>query len=538
MTRHPMIRWVSSLLALGVAVAAGATSAIPAPVPGTPRRALRTFVDAARSGDFATASRVLDLSALPERQRAEGGPRLARQLSLVLDQELWLEWERISDDPAGDPSDGPDADVVGALPLHAGRVPVRLVRGDGGWRIGPGVVAAIPSLYAAHGPGWIGERMPPVLMEARFLEIEAWQWIGLAGALAVALFAALALGALARRFVLRLAHRTSFRWDDLLVDAASGPARLLLGTSTFAVAVRALHLAVPAQHGVDQLLRIAAVVLFCWALLRMIGFGAALLVGRTSEPGADGAARARLTQIMVLRRIVGVVVVVVGGALVLLQFDALRAVRTSVLASAGVAGIVVGLAAQRTIATLLAGLQISLTQPVRVGDVVVIEGEWGTIEEITLTYAVVKIWDLRRLVVPITRILDAPFQNWTRAGSEILGTVLVRADYRVPVDTVRQELDRFVATRPEWDGKVAGLQVTDASDRAIELRALVSSADASSNWGLRCAVREHLLSFLQRLDDGRYLPRTRIETPPQARNVVAATAGLARPARQPDPGAR
>ncbi len=520
------IRRLSALLLLGVAFTARGAPGVADAVLSSPRQALRTFVDAARAGDFASASGVLELGAVPEAHRGVEGVRLARELAFVLDQELWLDWDRISDDPAGDASDGPDADVVGAVPLGRSRVPVRLVRTNGAWRVGPGLVAAIPSLYAAHGPGWIGDRVPPLLMEVRFLEIQAWQWVGLAVALALALFAALAIGAIARRLMLRVARRTSFRWDDLLVNAASGPARLLLATSTFAVAVRALHLAVPAQQGMDQLLRIAVVFLFCWAVLRAVTFGAALFVDRISGGSADGAARARLTQILVLKRIIGVVVVVLGGALVLLQFDALRAVGTSVLASAGVAGIVVGLAAQRTIATLLAGLQISITQPVRVGDVVVIEGEWGTIEEITLTYVVVKIWDLRRLVVPITRILDAPLQNWTRAGSDILGTVLVRADYRLPVGVVRRELERFVATRTEWDGKVAGLQATDASDRSIELRALVSSADASRNWDLRCAVREHLLTFIQRLDDGRYLPRTRIESPLQLRNVASGTEAL------------
>jgi hypothetical protein len=163
-------------------------------------------------------------------------------------------------------------------------VPVRLVRVDGAWRLGPGLVAAIPSLYAEYGPGWIGDRLPLVLIEHQFLEIQAWQWIGLAIALFVALFVAVVLGALARRIALRLTKRTSFDWDDLLVDTAAGPARLLLGTSTFAVAVRTLHLAVPAQEAVDQLLGIGAIVLFSWAGLRALRFGADLFVERAAEP--------------------------------------------------------------------------------------------------------------------------------------------------------------------------------------------------------------------------------------------------------------
>lgn len=516
-----MIHCMSKYIAVVALIAA-------APPPGaggldlaTPRRALRAFVDSARAGDFAGAARVLDLTAIPEERRAAEGARLARELKFVLDQELWLDWDRISDDPAGDPTGVPGAEVVGSLPLGNAHVPVRLVRTDGTWRLGPGLVAAIPALYAAHGPGWIGERLPPVLIELELLDVQAWQWLGLAVALVLALFVGVVLGALARRIALRLARRTRFAWDDLLVDAATGPARLMLATATFAAVAQALHLALPAQHGVDVALRIAAIVLFSWAGLRALRFGAALVVERTSATSADGAARSRLTQIMVLKRIAGFVVVVVGGSLILLQFEALRAVGTSLLASAGVAGIVVGLAAQRSIATLLAGLQISLTQPLRVGDVVVLEGEWGTIEEVTLTYVVVKVWDLRRLIVPITKILDAPFQNWTRSGSDILGSVFLYVDYGAPVDVVRRELERFVASRAEWDGKVVGLQVTNATDRSIELRALVSSADASRNWDLRCAVREHLLGFVQGLDGGTGLPRVRIEPPVRSPRSLA-----------------
>jgi small-conductance mechanosensitive channel len=215
---------------------------------------------------------------------------------------------------------------------------------------------------------------------------------------------------------------------------------------------------------------------------------------------------------MVLRRVAGAVVILIGGALVLFQFEGMRALGTSLLASAGVAGIVVGLAAQRSLSTLLAGIQLSITQPVCVGDVVIVEGEWGTVEEITLTYVVVKVWDLRRLVLPIRKFLEEPFQNWTRTGTDLLGTVFIHADYRVPVDVVRRELERFVTAQPLWDRKVVGVQVTNASERTVEIRALVSAADASSAWDLRCAVREFLVQLLQRLDGGRYLPRTRVES--------------------------
>ncbi len=255
-------------------------------------------------------------------------------------------------------------------------------------------------------------------------------------------------------------------------------------------------------------------VAFTWAGTRGVAFLADLANQRLGAK-TGGAALAATTRIMVLRRVAGVVVVVLGGALVLVQFDGLRTIGTSLLASAGVAGIVIGLAAQKSIGTLLAGLQVSLAQPFRVGDVVVMEGEWGTIEEVTLTYVVLKVWDLRRLVIPIGRVLDSPFQNWSRAGTELLGTVVVHADYGVPLERVRGEVERFARTRPEWNGKVAQLQVTDATNRTVELRALVSAPDASKAWDLRCALREDLVAFLQRLDGGRHLPRLRLASAPE-----------------------
>jgi small-conductance mechanosensitive channel len=151
----------------------------------------------------------------------------------------------------------------------------------------------------------------------------------------------------------------------------------------------------------------------------------------------------------------------------------------SILASAGIAGIVVGFAAQRSIATLLAGFQIALTQPIRVDDVVIVEGEWGRIEDITLTYVVVRVWDLRRLVVPITHFIEQPFQNWTRASADIIGSVFLYVDYTVPLEPLRAELTRILTSSRLWDGKVNALQVTEAKEHTLELRALVSAADAS-----------------------------------------------------------
>jgi small-conductance mechanosensitive channel len=182
----------------------------------------------------------------------------------------------------------------------------------------------------------------------------------------------------------------------------------------------------------------------------------------------------------------------------LMTFEKVRQLGTTLLASAGIIGIIFGIAAQRTIGTFMAGLQIAFTQPIRIDDVVIVENEWGRIEEITLTYVVVKIWDLRRLMVPITYFIEKPFQNWTRVTADLLGTVYIYVDYTVPVEAVRAELREILKGTELWDGKVCVLQVTNTSEHAIELRALMSAADASTAWALRCYAREKLVEFIQK----------------------------------------
>lgn len=210
-------------------------------------------------------------------------------------------------------------------------------------------------------------------------------------------------------------------------------------------------------------------------------------------------ARQIQTQSRVLLRTLTFFVLLIGAAAMLMTFPGARQFGASLLASAGLAGLAVGFAARPVLANLIAGLQIAMTQPIRLDDVVIVEGEWGRIEEITGTYVVVRIWDDRRLVVPLQYFIEKPFQNWTRRGSSLIGTVFLWADYSLPLEPLREELRRLCKEVPElWDGRVCVLQVTDTSEKSIQLRALVSSPDSSRNWDLRCHIRESLLGFIQR----------------------------------------
>lgn len=238
-------------------------------------------------------------------------------------------------------------------------------------------------------------------------------------------------------------------------------------------------------------------------------------------------ARRVQTQVRLVRKFFVFVVVVIAAASMLMLSDKVRQLGTGILTSAGVLGIVVGLAAQRSIANLLVGLQIAVTQPIRIDDVVIIENEWGRIEEITSTYVAVRLWDLRRLVVPLTYFIEKPFQNWTRASAEILGTVFLYTDYGVDVEALRRELLNILQQSPLWDGKVWGLQVTSARESGLELRALMSAADASMAWDLRCEVREKLVLFLQRHHPSS-LPRFRVEMRPPADGEPANCAASSR----------
>jgi small-conductance mechanosensitive channel len=224
-------------------------------------------------------------------------------------------------------------------------------------------------------------------------------------------------------------------------------------------------------------------------------------------------ARRIYTQVSVIRKIIITAVVVIATGSVLMLFDPVRQFGTSILASAGIAGIVIGFAAQRTLGNVLAGIQIALTQPLLIDDIVVVEGEFGQIEEITLTYVTIRTWDLRRMILPITYFVEKPFQNWSRVSTDLLGAVVLYLDYQAPIGELRKELKRLVQNNPKWDRKVCGLQVTDTKQTTIEVRALVSSTDPGKLSDLRCDIREGLIEFLCR-NYPESLPRSRNVTEP------------------------
>ncbi|ADO75549.1 mechanosensitive ion channel family protein [Stigmatella aurantiaca] len=381
------------------------------------------------------------------------------------------------------------------------------------------LVLVLPStpvlaLEAEGGPA-LRQRLPEFLLNRPVWEVELWQALGLGLLLAGSVLVGRMLEGLLLRVSVRAAGLTQSGWDDQLVTAGRGPLRYPVFAVLVASGSRLLGLPVSVQHVVDVGARSIIIIALAWFLMSFVRLAARFVEQKVTSRTATGAEVGRIrglrTQLVVMRHIIEVTVVLVAGSLLLLQFEAVRNVGVSLLASAGIAGLVIGLAAQKSISTLLAGIQLSITQPIRIGDTVIVENEWGWVEEITLTYVVVKVWDLRRLIVPMTHFLEKPFQNWSKVSPDILGTAELYVDFRTNVAAVRAELQRIVQNESQglWDGKVHALQVTECTERTMKLRALVSASDASKAFDLRCLVREKLITFLQAQPHG--LPLLRAE---------------------------
>jgi small-conductance mechanosensitive channel len=306
------------------------------------------------------------------------------------------------------------------------------------------------------------------------------------------------IGRLIEAFLISLSTRAETSWDDLLLPLAGKAVRRALPLLAFILGAPALSASPAVAEVVRNATSLLLIGVVAFVLFQIVDAAASFVLRQHRLDVSDNLqARSIYTQVVVLKKVALTTIGIFTLASMLMVFDSVRQFGASILASAGIVGIVVGFAAQRSIATLLAGFQIALTQPIRVDDVVIVENEWGRIEDITLTYVVVRIWDLRRLVVPITYFIEQPFQNWTRSSADILGTVFLYVDYSVPLDALRGELTRILAASRYWDGKVNVLQVTDAKEHTLELRALASAADASLAWDLRCEIREKLVAFVQ-----------------------------------------
>ena len=466
----------------------------------TPRRAMASYLEAAEAGDYTRASEVLDLRLVPPGERPQRGAELAEMLHRVLSRSIWIDPSVLFDDPNGSPVDGVDTERVGTVKVDRSEVPITLSRGETGdraWSISAATVSRIPRMHEEHGPEWIETRSPRSL-KVKVGGLALFQWLALVVGVGLSYVFGRFVTFLLFKIFERVTEKTRATWDDQLVLALRAPSRFLIGVLGFRVLIDTFALSAAASQVLARILGIVLITAVAWAIVRVMSVLAVVLeehaakVAREAAQSdearesavalaADMRVRGVATQVRVLLRVIHVAVGIVAVALMLMQFDVVRNVGLSLLASAGLAGVVLGFAAQRTFGSLVAGIQLSATQPIRIGDVVVIEKEQGTIEEITLTYVVVKIWDERRLIVPMTRILEQPFENWTKSSAELHGTVIVNVDWSIPIDELRGEVDKILAAHPDWDRRTKKMQIYDAKERAMtrETERLCRAAGAS-----------------------------------------------------------
>lgn len=351
-------------------------------------------------------------------------------------------------------------------------------------------------------------------------------WLAGVLAIVVAVVAALVAHRLVFAILLRATAHRAQSAEAIILAQAARPARWIL----VAVAISLAQRAAPLDAWATGLWRQAAgfilPALFGWLAVSLVRATQQIIEARADISVVDNLeARRRRTRVGILARIAAVLILFLTVCMMLISIPGVRNVGVTLMASAGLAGLAVGAAAQPALKNLIAGVQMAFTEPIRIDDVVIIAGEWGRVEEIRLTYVVVKVWDERRLVVPVSKFLEEPFQNWTRSSAQLLGAALFYLDPTADIPRLRAELERIVRANPLWDGRFFNLQVTDMKPDVIEVRALVTAADASKAFDLRCDVREAMLAFIEReLPDA--LPRHRL-----------LSEDVAPPPQPPSPGA-
>ena len=343
-------------------------------------------------------------------------------------------------------------------------------------------------------------------------ELFPWAPLGLIGLglIIAAVAGALILHAILFGILGRVLSRRYSIWHAITLRARA--------IARYAFIIVALSIALPAAplppdiiDSGHKVLLAAFIVFLGWLAIITLNVALERYTQRFNLNVADNLqARKAVTQLRVFKQALDAGLILLTAGFALMSFDSVREFGISLFASAGVAGIAAGLAARPVLGNLIAGMQIAVTQPIRLGDVLVINTQWGTVEEITSTYVVMKLWDWRRYVVPLSYFFDNPFENWTRTSSNLIGTVYLYVDYTVPVQRVREKLEEIAKGSKLWDGQIVNLQVSDAKDNVIELRALVSAGDSSRTWDLRCEVREKLISYVQHEFPGA-LPRQRGE---------------------------
>ena len=493
----------------------------------TPQATLEHFITSARNGKYEDAIHSLNYNLMPLDMTEADAIVLAKKLYFVLNQRVNIDWESLSDRPDGqtDISTTTNQAIAGKprrsvffgeIELDGRDVVLRVQRVrykefGAFWLISATTVDNIEPLYATYGPRKL-DRMMPEWANIPLLGIPVWK---IAGTLILIILAFL-LGKLTIFLSRKLFAKSDAWWIRNIASKLAKPAGLLIGTLFFYITLNNLiSLSGGFANFVYTSLIILIVISITWFVTRMVDYTMTYIaenrIGDITEEENEEA-RKLLTYISVGRRIVTFLVIVIGGYFIISQFRALEKVGISILASAGVATVILGIAAQNTLGNIFAGLQIAITRPVKVGDTVIINDDWGSVEEIGFTYLVVRTWDLRRQVVPLKYVISNIFENWSMTSSHQIRPIIVYADYRIDVSKVRDKFETLLKNEDAWDEETPPvLEVVDVTEKSIKLRALCSAKDANTAWKLHCILREKLVHYISQLENGQYLSKERLE---------------------------
>ncbi|BAO54201.1 mechanosensitive ion channel family protein [Nonlabens marinus] len=493
----------------------------------TPQATLEEFIFSCREDDFEAAAYALNLNRMPSSLTKEKAAILAEKLFFVINQRVAIEWGSVSDRPDGqiDIQTATNQAIAGKprrsvyfgqVDLNGRDAVLRLQRVkylDYGafWLISADTVENIEELYEVYGPRKL-DRMIPSWARFDFLGIPVWKLVGTLLLLGIAFL----MGKLVSRVMLWAFKNSRFSWLRVVHDTLSKPTGFAVAVLFFYITLNSLiSFSGNLASWVYSFLLIVVICSITYLIMKFIDsfmiYVAENRIGDTN-PEENSSARQMLTYVSVARRVVTFIIIIIGFIVIIGQFRSLEKLGISLLASAGVLTVVLGVAAQSTLGNIIAGVQIALTSPAKIGDTVYIDDEWCYVEDIRFTFMVVRTWDQRRLVIPLKYIISNIFENWSMTNPHQVRPIIVHADYRINVEDVRKKYDELLHSNDKWDEEHEPvIQVVEAEKDTIQIRALCSGKDASTTWALHCELREQLVDYIASLEDGLYLNRTRVE---------------------------
>ena len=493
----------------------------------SPQATLEHFIVKARSGNYEDAAYALNLNLLPDNLTKKQAATLAQKFYFVLNQRVKIDWGGLSDRPDGQIDISTNTNqaiagkpmrsvVFGEVDLEGKDVVLRLQRVKykefgAFWLISANTVENIDELYTVYGPREL-DRMMPDWARIRFLNMPIWKVVGTLILILLSYF----LGKLSLFILRRMFRKSDKVWVNTIAKRLATPAGWAIGVLFFYISLNKLiSFGGSFASTLYAILLIAVIGTITWFIMRFIDsfmvYVAETKIG-DANPEENNEARMMMTYISVARRVITFVVIIVGASVILSQFRSLEKLGISLIASAGLATVILGVAAQSTLGNIIAGIQIAITRPARIGDTIIIDDDWGYVEDIRFTYMVVRTWDLRRLVVPLKYVISNTFENWSMTSAHQVRPIIIYADYKINVEDVRRKFYELVEDEEDWDRDTPPkVQVVDVTENSIKLRALCRANDASSTWDLHCILREQLIHYISNLEDGKHLSRSRIQ---------------------------